>query len=79
MAVQIPLFYAYGELHSYVLSYRSGIPAAATGLSIHEGWLYGIGSGECDGASVGLDTGERGHKRRIVMACATTLCGAVEP
>ena len=45
MAIQIPLYFTNGELHSYVLSYRTGIPAAAGGLSIHEGWLSGIGAG----------------------------------
>ncbi len=45
MAIQIPLFFASSELHSYVLSYRSGIADAAKGLSIHEVWFSGIGSG----------------------------------
>ncbi len=45
MAIQIPLFVKGGALHSYVLSYRGGIPASATGLSIHQGWFYGVGSG----------------------------------
>ncbi len=45
LAIQIPLFYTNGELHSYILSYRSGIAAAAAGVSVHEGWLGGIGSG----------------------------------
>ena len=37
VAIQIPLFFKDGEMHSYVLSYRSGIEAAAAGLSIHQG------------------------------------------
>ncbi len=46
VAIQIPLFFKDGEMHSYVLSYRSGIEAAAAGLSIHQGWFSGIGDGE---------------------------------
>ena len=45
MAIQIPLFYSGGQMHSYVLSYRAGIAAAAAGLSIHQGWFSGIGNG----------------------------------
>ena len=45
MAIQIPLFFKDGEMHSYVLCYRSGIEAAAIGLSIHLGWFSGIGDG----------------------------------
>ena len=85
MAVRIPLYNADGEQHSYVLSYRSGIQAAASGLSIHQGWFSGVGSGTMqltcliDGHGADYGFGATWCKRVDWAECARLLQSILGP